>query len=263
MMTTLRSDRRTQRTASFNLEYLDDRIVPSAMSAEAPIAAAVSTVHARSEARATIIHERHEAQLARHEAKLARLEVSHEANLARIAVTHPVTIVPVATATISMNPSMPVSTASVVVSSTAASSPATTNPTTTALNHLTAVSMDSSSSSTSNSTTTLPTNVSSQLQSLYQQYETYESSGGSGTFSPTGVNALVINGTNVGINVHTNDSADFNTVLAQLQSDGLQVSQDSATYGLIDGMVSIGQLPAIAQISPALSVTPMFQPTLK
>ena len=39
MMTTLRSKRRIQRTAKFNLECLDDRIVPSAIGAEAHVAA--------------------------------------------------------------------------------------------------------------------------------------------------------------------------------------------------------------------------------
>jgi hypothetical protein len=259
MMTTLRSDRRTRRTAKFNLEYLDDRIVPSAIGAEAPVAAAVSTVHARAAEKATIISERHEARLARHEAKLARLEARHEAKLATLAAKHPVAILPLSSMTNSMNASVPASTvlASAAFSPTAnPASPIPSNPAT-ATNHAIAVSTDSSSSS--NSTNPLPPNASAQLQSLYAQYEDFESSGGSGTFSPTGVNGLVINGTDVGINVHTNGASDFNTVLTQLQSAGLQVTEDSATYGLIDGMVPIAQLAAVAQISSGLSVTPMFQ----
>ena len=50
-------------------------------------------------------------------------------------------------------------------------------------------------------------------------------------------------------------SGNFSTFLSQLQSDGLRVSTSSATYGLVDGMVPISDLPAMAQV--AASVTPM------
>jgi hypothetical protein len=102
--------------------------------------------------------------------------------------------------------------------------------------------------------------VSAQLQSLYQQYQDFETAGGSGTFAPTGLNTLVIKGTSVGINFQSSDSADFNTMLGQLQSDGLQVVSDSAYYGVIEGMLPIAQLAAVAQISSTASVTPMYAP---
>jgi len=105
--------------------------------------------------------------------------------------------------------------------------------------------------------------VSAPLQSLYSQYQDFKSSGGSGTFSPTGVNGIVIDGTNVGINIHTNDSASFDALLAQLKDAGVQVSSESASHGIIDGMVPIDKLPAIAQISSTLSVTPMFRPVMR
>ena len=270
MMTILRSERRTQRTAGFTLECLDDRIVPSAIGAKAQLAAAVPLEHTRAADQAPVAFERHEARLARAEAR-------HEARLERLDARHHIGIIPLSTTTIRMNPPAAASTlaptvaASISVAGTVASAP-TLNPTslissgaakpTAAIpNPTTMASTDSSSNTTSSNP--LPANVSGQLQSLYEQYEAYVSSGGSGSFSPTGIYGLVIDGTNVGINIHTSDSADFNTVLAQLQSDGLQVTQDSAAYGLIDGMVSIGQLPVIARASAGLSVTPMFQPTLK
>ena len=110
---------------------------------------------------------------------------------------------------------------------------------------------------------TLPPNVSVQLQSVYSQYETYVSTGDTGPFTPTGVNGLMINGTDVGVNVHTTSAASFETILANLESDGLQVTQSSATYGLIQGMLPIGQLPIIANISPTLSITAIVNPTFK
>jgi hypothetical protein len=113
---------------------------------------------------------------------------------------------------------------------------------------------------TSNASGSLPANVSVQLQSLYTQYETYESSGGSGTFSPTGTNLLVIDGTNVGIQVNDTNTGNLNTLITELESDGMQVLDSSSTYGIVEGMLPIGQLPIAAQLSQALSITPMLNP---
>ncbi len=107
---------------------------------------------------------------------------------------------------------------------------------------------------------TLPSNVGAQLQSVYAQYEAFLNAGGKGFFLPTGVNGLVINDTSVGVNIHDSDAATFKTILAELQTDGLQVTDDSAAYGIIDGMLPIGQLPTVANISPTLSISPMLKP---
>ncbi len=270
MTTTLRSDRRTQRTARFNLEYLDDRIVPSAIGAKVHLAAAVSMEHGH-------VADKEHFAIERHAAPHARTGAGHEGKVGILEPRQHQGIVPLSATTIGTIPSTPASTpahtlaptvtASALVASTAVSSPTATpaslisstvaNPPVTTSNTIAATAANASTSNP------LPATVTSQLQSLYSQYEAYESSGGSGTFSPTGVNGLVINGTDVGINVHTNDSADYNTVLAQLQSDGLQVTDDSATYGVIGGMVPIADLPAVAQISAGVSVAPMVQPSLK
>ena len=114
----------------------------------------------------------------------------------------------------------------------------------------------------SNSPGTLPANLSAQLQSLYAQYEVYETSGASGPFRPTGLNGLVISGTSVGIQVKSNNTGDFSSFVSTLQSDGMQVLDSSSTYGLVNGMLPIGQLPAVAQLPQTLSITPMFNPIL-
>jgi hypothetical protein len=270
MMTTLRSDRRTRRSAMFNLEYLDDRIVPSSVGAEAHAAFASAHVKAAEKAAVT---------LERHDAKLEKIEANHAAKLAKtdVAVHHvpggptprPTTPIVItgggspessSSASLAAAPAVAVTMNTATLSSTATPASLTLPTTATPAVTTSTQSATTSTSSNSGSSSTLPPNLSAQLQSLYTQYESFESSGGSGTFSPTGVNGLVISGTNVGINFQTSDSADFNTLLTQLQSDGLQVTSDSAAYGIIDGMVSIAQLPAVAQISSTASVTPMFQP---
>ena len=70
----------------------------------------------------------------------------------------------------------------------------------------------------------------------------------------------MIQGSNVGIQVHDNNPADFATLMSQLQAAGMQISSSSATNGLIVGMLPIAQLPAVAGLPEVPGVTPMFQP---
>jgi hypothetical protein len=212
-MKTVQRIRRTRRAANPNLEYLDDRIVPSTMhvavGAGAEAVAAISVAQ-RHENHLALLEVKHENSVARRDLRLAR----HEA---RFLANHPNTITPTANS-------------------------------------------NASGTLPANAPGTLPANVSVQLQSLYTQYEAFESSGGSGTFSPTGVNALVINGTNVGIQVNDTNTGNFNTLISELESDGMQVLDSSATYGIVEGMLPIGQLPIAAQLPQTLSITPMLNP---
>jgi hypothetical protein len=105
----------------------------------------------------------------------------------------------------------------------------------------------------------LPANVAAALQSLYQEYE---SQGGGDTFTPSQPSdkLLQISGTRVAVRLKLGSDSDFNTALAQIQSDGMQVSASSPTYGLIEGLLPIAELPAAAQV--AASVTPVPPPVL-
>ncbi len=107
----------------------------------------------------------------------------------------------------------------------------------------------------------LPASVAAALQDLYEEYEGRV---GGGSFTPgeSSDRLLVINGTSVGVAIKASSSADFNTLVSQLQSDGMQVSSSSATYGLVDGMLPIANLGTVAQLSGAASVTPMSPPML-
>jgi hypothetical protein len=206
-MKTLRGDRRSRRAFRPTPEYLDDRMVPSAVPVAAgPGVEAVVAVSAagRHEDHLAVLEREHEKAVARHDLRLARRE-------ARFLAHHPNAIAP------------------------------TPSP---------------------NASGMLPANVSAPLQSLYTQYETYESSGGAGPFRPTGANLLVINGTDVGIQVKDTSTGDFNTLITELQGDGMQILDSSSTYGLVEGMLPIAQLPTVAQLPQTLSVTPMTNPSL-
>jgi len=116
----------------------------------------------------------------------------------------------------------------------------------------------SGGSSDSGSQSSLPPNASTVLSQIYDAY----------TNDPTNFLAdlpgvaskVVIEGSNVGIQVHDNNPADFATLVSQLQAAGMQISASSATNGLIVGMLPIANLPAVAGLPEAPGVTPMFQP---
>jgi hypothetical protein len=107
---------------------------------------------------------------------------------------------------------------------------------------------------------TLPTNMDWRLQSLQLQYQAFVNAGGKGAFSPTAVEGLQINGTDVDVKVNTTDGRQFPTILAELESDGLRDTQSSLLDGVIDGKLPIGQLPTVAKISPMITIKPLFKP---
>src|SRR5262249_12791466 len=107
---------------------------------------------------------------------------------------------------------------------------------------------------------TLPTNVGWRLQSLNLQYQAFVNAGRQGTFSPTGVEGLQIHGTHVSVKVSTTDGRQFARILAELERDGLRVTQSSLLDGVIDGKLPIGQLPTVAKISPMVTIRPLFEP---
>jgi hypothetical protein len=110
---------------------------------------------------------------------------------------------------------------------------------------------------------TLPTNVGWRLQSLNLQYQAFVNAGGEGTFSPTGVEGMQINGTHVRVKVSTIDVRQFPRILAELERDGLRVTQSSPLDGVIDGKLPIGQIPAVAKISPMVTIKPLLEPHLR
>jgi hypothetical protein len=109
-------------------------------------------------------------------------------------------------------------------------------------------------------TVTLPTNMNWRLQALQLQYQAFVNAGGKGAFSPTAVDGMLINGTDVGVKVSTTDGRQFQRILAELESDGLRVTQSSLLGGVIDGELPIRKLPAIAKVSPFVTISPLFKP---
>lgn len=286
MTTASHSKRRIQRTAQFSLESLDDRIVPSAIGAEGHLMLPVAVVQVRPETEAPLAHDpvRSERALDAHHGghrHRAALPANVGAKL-RLVYTQYVTYV----GTGANGTFTATGVGGVVISGTHVG----VNVHTTDTAHFqgliqklegAGLQITQSSAASGNVggilpigqlptvanispavSVTLPSNVGEQLQSLFVQYETFVNAGGKGTFTPTGVSNLVISGTNVGVNIHTTDIVHFGKLLTQLEGAGLHVTASSIGYGIIDGMLPIGQLPTVVAIAPTSSITPLFKPLL-
>jgi len=118
----------------------------------------------------------------------------------------------------------------------------------------------SGGSSDTGSQSSLPPNASPVLGVIFNAYTQDPTNFLANLPSTDLANKVVIQGSNVGIQVHDNNPADFATLVSQLQAAGMQISSSSATYGLVVGMLPIAQLPAVAGLPEVPSVTPMFQP---
>jgi hypothetical protein len=252
------------------LEHLDMRIAPATVSVTAALAAelkvegrhvhrleaALSTTAPGSHHQQVLLNKiaRTEHRMSMQEVRLARIEARE---LARIQAspmfriqgqppTHPTPT--------------PVNQPYAVMASTrvSASSITTTNPVTVSTGTTTGT--QSGGSSATGSQSSLPPNASPVLGDIYDAY-TQDPTNFLADLQSMGVaGKVVIQGTNVGIQVKDNNPADFATLVSQLQAAGMQISSSSATYGLVEGLLPIAQLPAVAGLPEVPSVTPMFQP---
>ncbi|MHB1556201.1 MAG: hypothetical protein ACYC61_01850 [Isosphaeraceae bacterium] len=288
MPSILQRDLRTRRQSQFHLEALDDRIVLSAAAAGAVVESSANAAAIEHRQEVRMAH--HEELLARQEARLGRVEARHDAKLAQVearrearlafidarsglpnpnaavAVTNPTAVSGSASSSVSAN-----TTGASATTSTTTASPTivttpnnSTNPSQQVPQYpVTTLATGTGTTTATGSGTTavgaLPANVSAALQSLYQEYE----NAGGGSFAPSlpSDRTLQISGTDVGVSLKVSASSDFNTTLSQLQSDGLQVSTSSSSYGIIDGMLPIADLPTVAAV--VASVTPTPPPMLR
>lgn len=109
----------------------------------------------------------------------------------------------------------------------------------------------------------LPANVAVTLDVIYDAYQQNPDQFPANLPATDGANLVVIQGSNVGIQVHDGNPTDFATLLTELESDGMQVTTSSAQFGTIVGMLPISQLPAVAELTDAPSVAPLWQSSLK
>jgi hypothetical protein len=294
-MNILKQNPRRSIIRKIHLEYLDHRIVPStvqpAMAAASEVATAHATLNAAAangeSATADSKVQNHEIKREiRHENRIIKLEERHEAAkdrrhalleklAARRAVAHHISsavMVPttqgtpvvvsfgrhqnsIGSGSVAADPStgspapvMPITTTPGTTSSGTASSGTTSSGTTS--------SATGSTGTTTTTTNPLPDNVSVLLDTVYQEYENGD--------LPTTTNQpgqVEIQGSNVGVQLRASNSADFDTMLAQAESLGLQVTTSSAAYDMVVGFLPIAELPAASQLPGNPSIVPLLYPT--
>jgi hypothetical protein len=277
-----------RRNAQPAVEHLDMRITPTAVTAAAAIAAELKVeagqVHRWEAALTTTMPGSHRQQvLLNHIARTEHRMDVQDVRLARIQASpmfrikgqpptppshNPTINTPYATPMFvikgqpptppSHNPTINNPYATAAATPVVASPITTTAPVTVSTGPTTGT--QSGGSSDTSTPSSLPPNASPTLAAIYDAY-TQDPTNFLADIQSMGVaGKVVIQGSNVGIQVHDNNPADFATLVSQLQADGMQIVSSSATYGLVEGMLPIAQLPAVAGLPEVPGVAPMFQP---
>jgi hypothetical protein len=271
-------DQRRPRKSRPGLEQLDSRIAPAVIGATALAAelrvearqvdrweASLPNAQAGSDKKAFLINhvDRTEGRMAVQEARLARIEARSSGATMFPA---PVTVTPPVGNTAPVSNAAGTPTGPITGPSPRPGHPhpiIATNPVTFAISPPVSTSPGSGSTGTtttaSGSTSSLPANVSQTLDVIYNAYEQDPSAFPASLPTTDAANTVQIQGTNVGIQVHDGNPADFSTLVSALQSAGMQITISSAQYGTAVGFLPIAQLPTVAALSDAPSVTPLFQ----
>jgi hypothetical protein len=92
---------------------------------------------------------------------------------------------------------------------------------------------------------------------LLELFLAYEAQGGGTTFTVNGTTDLKINGTTVAIDARM-ASGSFSQYVSELTALGMKVQAQSTTYGIVEGYLPIGQLPAAAQNPQTLSLSAVY-----
>lgn len=275
-MTTRQHHQKRSREHKVGLESLDARIVPAAVSLNLAVPAEVASVNPSQNSETSVkaesaieikqqnrlarIAERHQAAVVRREARLAEIAAKKAArDHITLAAPPNVQVVTVPSATGSTAAKAQNATVSAAPSVTYSPAPADAGATLTGTGSTggsgTTTPVQATPIPTTPSANPLPANVSTVLDNVYEEYE-------NGTLPTTRQPGTVeIQGTTVGIEIHDSNPSDFAAMVAQAQSLGLQVIDNSSTYDIVDGFLPISALPSLAQLPTSASVTPMLYPS--
>jgi hypothetical protein len=278
-MITLRTKKKSRQT-HLALELLDLRLAPATVPMAAVLAAEVrvETRHVQrleTSLASAVPGSAHEKSLIHRIAAEQRLMGRQVARLAQLDA--PATVVVPASNFTSTQPTPPVVTSQSPLAGAPAAPPVVTTTSPASMipppaNAITTApasvsigigSSSQTSAAATGSTSSLPPNVSQTLDVIYNAY-TQSPSSFPGTLPTTnGANLVVVQGSDVGIQVHEGNPAAFASLFTALTNDGMQVTISNIQSGTIVGLLPIAQLPAVASLPQAPSIMPEMNPTLK
>jgi len=93
------------------------------------------------------------------------------------------------------------------------------------------------------------------LDTVYEKYENGDLP--SPTMQPGQVE---IQGSTVGVQIHASNPSDFDTMVADAESLGLQMTDVSDAYDIVVGYLPIAELPSAAQLPGSPSIAPLLYP---
>jgi hypothetical protein len=259
-MNALSCKQRRQRNSQPILESLDSRIVLSTIhptiGAEGRAGVAIMQLQKRHEKLVELRIERQEKAIERQELRLARLE-------ARFLAHHPAFVA--ATTGVQVSTSAPVTVSlnnfgTSTVSAPTVSSTPTSNSSTLMFSSSGALPSSTGATATGSTSQPLPSNVSVTLDAVYAAFQQDASDFPANLPTTNEANLVVIQGDNVGIEVHDGNPSDFYTLVTELQNAGMQITSSSATYGVVVGMLPIAELPNVAALPQTTSMGALMQP---
>jgi len=98
-------------------------------------------------------------------------------------------------------------------------------------------------------------------QDLITIYEEFQQQGGSATFTSSEAGSVEIEGTSVGVDIHS-AGGNFANLVSAMTALGMKVQTQDATHGIIEGLLPIGQLLSAAQNSQTRSLNAVYIPRL-
>jgi hypothetical protein len=258
-MNALSCKQRRQRNSQPILESLDSRIVLSTIQptvgAEGGAGVAITQLEKRHEKLVEQKIERQEKAIDRHELRLARLEARLRAHHPALAIVTPgVQVSTSAPVTVSVNNFGTSTVSAPTVSST------TSNPSTVMFSLSGGLPSSAAATASGSTSQPLPPNASVTLDAIYAAFQQDPSDFPANLPTTNEANLVVIQGDNVGIQVHDGNPSDFNTLVTELQNAGMQITTSSATYGVVVGMLPIAELPNVAALPQTPSMTALMQP---
>ena len=261
---------RSPRRRLLMLEILDERIVPS-MVGNAPMGHAGAAEHSSIQlsahakkmealAEAKSVHHAHVIQ---HQAAVA-MKIAKSSAVAHSSVQIGQTTASAGSPSASASPAIAVSVTGVGQAKAAAVATTVSAPSMTPAPAATVTSSPASGSTTA-ATSTDPGDIqngplANAGQDLITIYEEFEQGGGASLTSSKPGQVEVV-GTNVGVDVHSIPGS-FNNLVSTLSALGMQIKTESATYGIIEGLLPIAQLPTVAQNAQVSSVSPIYNPIM-